>query len=424
MDQIFRKIQRTVNDLTAKPLEVNLHSVPAVKNLYLRLVDTLQDKDKQLQSLTVAYISALSLIAILSIFGHLVTAHLTSNQKENAEVTFTITNMRSLVDTVISQAAAFKASKDSFDDDLINQSLDQLQKECSRIETYGSDAINGILRDPQFELNDRIKKFVKITDDYLMYTRTDRKVEAAAAFTVLTGEPSRVLEINLDLALQQYRAAVMKQIEHSYELQFVGVLIILLVLFLEATFIFRPIVRHLAEYHQHLIKLALTDMLTGLNNRRAFMQLANAGLDYYNRHKKPFALVLMDLDHFKLINDTYGHKVGDLVLQHYSALVQKGLRAHDMLGRIGGEEFAIFLPQTTAEEAMPMIERLRKTVSDASCPYIDGNGENKMLKYSASFGVLTVTSGKWTLDELFIKVDEQLYKAKEQGRNRVEVSKL
>ena len=305
MGGIFKKIQKTVNDLASQPLEVSLHSLPAVKNIYMRLVDTLQDKDKQLQSLTRAYLGAFSIIAVLSILGHIVTAHVTSNQRENAEVTFTITNLRSLVDTIISQSSTFMVSGDTFDDKLLSESIDRLKKEDTRIEAYSNNGLNGVFHDPAFMLNEKVIKFITMTEDFARYKRTGQNVEATAALSALGGETSKVLKISLDLALDQYRSDVMKQIERSYEFQLIAVLIILLVLVLEAAFIFRPLVRHLGEYHKHLLKLALTDMLTGLNNRRAFIQLANAGLDYYNRHKTPFALVLMDLDHFKSVNDTY-----------------------------------------------------------------------------------------------------------------------
>lgn len=405
-------------------MEVSLKSMPGVKNLYLRIVDSLQDKDKQLHSLKRAYICAFSIIAIISTLSHFVTVHLTNNEKENAEVTFTITNMRSLVDTVVSQATVFNVSGDNFDDNLITTSLDSLKEGRAKVESYGDEATNAILNDPQFLLNKRINSFIKITDDFLRYKRTNQRTDAAIAYTALTGESSKVLDINLDLALDQYRTDILQEINRAYELQLGGLAIILFVLFMEAVFIFNPLVKHLEEYHRYLIKLALTDMLTGLNNRRAFMQLANAGIDYYKRHKKPFVLVLMDLDHFKSVNDTYGHKVGDLVLQHYSSLMQKTLRAHDTLGRIGGEEFAIFLPQITAEEALLMIERCRKRVAETPCAYSDGSGETKNLSYSSSFGAVAVTAGEWTLDELFIRADEQLYKAKEQGRNCVVMKSL
>jgi diguanylate cyclase (GGDEF)-like protein len=405
-------------------MEVSLKSMPGMKNLYLRIVDSLQDKDKQLHSLKRAYIGAFSIIGILSLLGHFVTAHLTSNEKENAEVTFTITNMRSLVDTIVSQATIFKNSGDSFDDNLITTSIDSLKEGRAKVEAYGDEATNAILNDSQFLLNKRISDFIKISDDFLKYKRTNQHTEMSVAYTALTGESSKVLEINLDLALEQYRSDILQEINRAYQLQLGFVGIIIVVLFLEALFIFNPLVKHLEEYHKYLIKLALTDMLTGLNNRRAFMQLANAGIDHFKRHKKPFVLVLMDLDHFKNVNDTYGHKVGDLVLQHYSSLMQKTLRAHDTLGRIGGEEFAIFLPQITAEEALPLIERCRKRVAETPCSYTDGSGEIKSLSYSSSFGAVAVSEGGWTLDELFIRADEQLYKAKEKGRNCVVIHPL
>ena len=420
----FERIRKTVREMTSQPLEVNLNSMPGVKGIYLRIVDSLQDKDKQLHSLKRAYIGAFTIIAILSIVGHGVTIHITNNQRENAQVTFSITSMRSLVDAVVSQATVFKTSSNAFDDNLLTTTLDSLKAAHAKIEAYGDDATTNIFQDPKYLLDKRISQFIQRCDDFLKYNRTDRKTETSVAFMALTGELSKILDINLDLALDQYRTDTMKDIHRDYQLQFGGLLIILLVLALEALFIFNPLVKHLEEYHKHLIRLALTDMLTGLNNRRAFIQLANAGLDHFKRHKKPFVLVLMDLDHFKNVNDTYGHKVGDLVLQHYSALLQKTLRAHDTVGRIGGEEFALFLPQTSAEEALSLVERCRKTVDETPCPYTNGSGEQKTLHYTSSFGAVSVTQGLWTLDELFIQADERLYKAKEKGRNCVVLESL
>lgn len=424
MAEIIDKVKKTVSDIKEKPLEVNLQSMPVVKNMYMRIVERMTDKDKQQQSLTRAYVGAFSIIAVLSIIGHLLTIHINNNQRESAEITFTITNMRSLVDTVVSQATAFKVSGDSFDDDMLTQALDHIKNERARIDASGSEDMKELFRDPQMPVDDDLQKFITITSQFMRDLRTNQRDKANASYGVLTGESARVLEIHLDLALQQFRADVLAQIERASQMQTAALLIILLVLILEALFIFSPLARQLSEYHKYLIKLALTDVLTGLNNRRAFMQLANAGLDHYHRHKKPFCLVLMDLDHFKSVNDTYGHKVGDLVLQHYASLTQKILRAHDTVGRIGGEEFSIFLPQTTAEEALPMLERFRRAVAETPCPYVDGNGQQKTLNYSSSFGVVAVSSGVWTLDELIIRADENLYKAKERGRNCVVLSKL
>src|SRR4051812_24427503 len=117
---ILQRIRKTVRELSAPPpKDTNLSSMPGVKGIYLRIVDSLNNKDRQLHSLKRAYIGAFSIIAALSILGHAATIHITNNQRENAQVTFAISNMRSLVDAVESQATVFKASSDSFDDNLV-----------------------------------------------------------------------------------------------------------------------------------------------------------------------------------------------------------------------------------------------------------------------------------------------------------------
>ncbi len=383
----------------------------------------LMKKDDKLQSLTRAYVTAFSIIAAISIFGHVVTAHITSRQRDNANVTFRITNLRSLVDEVASQASTFRATGNSFDDSLLGSDINELQQKFIEAEASGNDDIDRIFHDSRYLISKSLKIFVQRANDVGRYERTGHPDQATASLKALTDQ-QRILGLNLDQALRQYRTHVIGEIDRAYSLQLYGVLIILLTLLLEMTFIFRPLVKNLAEYHRSILHLALTDMLTGINNRRAFMQLARIGLAYYKRHKTPFALVIMDLDHFKAVNDTYGHKVGDLVLQHYTSLMKKTLRANDTLGRIGGEEFAIFLPQTSPEEALAVIERFRKCVASTPCPYKDADGMPQNLSYSSSFGIVAVTQGTWALDELIVKADEQLYKAKDGGRNCAIMTKV
>jgi diguanylate cyclase (GGDEF)-like protein len=424
MDRVLENLKQVAGNEAPPVAKTGEKKAVRNKSFYLRLPENLPKKDRQQQSLTRAYKGALGIIAALTIIGHTLTAYITNNQRESAEITFRITNLHSLVDVIVSQAAIYKASRNSFDDDLLSQSIEQLKKERLKIDAQNGDNLNAIFHAPPFLLSDKIKTFILMAEEFSSDQRTEKYADAATALATLTNTTAKILAINLDLALEQYRNDTLQQIEQSYSLQYYTVLIVLCVLLLEAAFIFRPLVLRLGEYHQDLIKLALTDMLTGLNNRRAFMQLAYAGLDHFKRHKKPFALILMDLDKFKSINDLYGHKVGDLVLQHYSMLMHKSLRAHDTMGRIGGEEFAIFLPETGAEGAMKIIERFRKRVMDTPCPYVDKDGEKKSLNYTSSFGIASVTEGVWTLDELFIKADECLYKAKHQGRNCVVMEKL
>ncbi|WP_439952337.1 sensor domain-containing diguanylate cyclase [Halomonas marinisediminis] len=154
-----------------------------------------------------------------------------------------------------------------------------------------------------------------------------------------------------------------------------------------------------------LEKQALTDPLTGLGNRRylegqAAMEIARAA-----RSGTPLSLIAIDLDHFKRINDTYGHDVGDVVLQAFARLAGQVLRDGDVLCRMGGEEFAVLLPDTHREQALQVAQ---DTTEDGT------------LAYTASLGVTLVCAGETTLKPAIKRADHGLYAAKERGRNRVQ----
>lgn len=157
---------------------------------------------------------------------------------------------------------------------------------------------------------------------------------------------------------------------------------------------------------------AYSDYLTGLANRRYFIEQAELELSRHNRYENKLSLIMLDIDYFKKINDTYGHNVGDLVLQKIAEVSRSILRDIDIIGRIGGEEFAILLPETSLEDSIKVAERLRVEISNASVIL-----ENSEVTFTSSFGV--VAANKSNIDELLIKADKALYKAKESGRNRV-----
>lgn len=389
----------------------------------LRLQDV-YDKDKQQKIfLTRAYIGALSVIAVLTIVTHGLTAYIANNQRESAGIVFTMTNLRSLAEVIVLQSAAYQKSGDAFDRQLLGQSRDKMKHLHLAIEAQEGQ-IKTLFHAVPYLLSQRFEEFINAAGELLRQPGAPGNGAGAGAPVESIARLEKSLTINLDMALEQYQSDIILQLAESFRLQYTSVFFILLVLFLEALFIFRPLVWRLDDYHKDLIRLALTDALTGLNNRRAFMLQAAAGVDYFNRHKKPFALVLTDLDKFKAVNDAYGHKVGDLVLQHYSKLMTQSFRSHDIVGRIGGEEFGIFLPETDMEEAIKIIERFRKTVMETPCAYVEKSGAARALHYTSSFGIAAVATGVWTMDALFIIADENLYKAKDQGRNCIVMKTL
>lgn len=163
-----------------------------------------------------------------------------------------------------------------------------------------------------------------------------------------------------------------------------------------------------------LERLAERDGLTGTFNRRHFMQASERELDRARRYSRPLSVVLWDLDHFKQVNDTYGHLIGDAVLCAAVHRALSVLRDTDVLARYGGEEFVILLPETSADSAVATAERIRVLLS--SEPLNTAKGPVKM---SASFGVAELERSDSTIQPLLERADQALYQAKDEGRDRV-----
>ncbi|MEO7992973.1 MAG: diguanylate cyclase [bacterium] len=172
-----------------------------------------------------------------------------------------------------------------------------------------------------------------------------------------------------------------------------------------------------ARLYQRVQMLSRIDELTRLFNRRYFFERSREELSRARRFRQPLSLIMSDLDFFKKVNDTYGHQQGDVVLRETAQLFRKHLRSIDVPGRYGGEEYIILLPNTPAEGALMVAERLRQQVAAFAFTPVEGATP---LRCTASFGVATYTEG--ALDDiapLIAAADEALYQAKDQGRNRV-----
>ncbi|WIO74591.1 sensor domain-containing diguanylate cyclase [Porticoccaceae bacterium LTM1] len=165
--------------------------------------------------------------------------------------------------------------------------------------------------------------------------------------------------------------------------------------------------------HQKQERLAKIDELTQLKNRRAFLEQGQKMLDQAQRFGRPLSLIILDVDYFKSVNDKHGHAGGDQVLSRVARLLNNQTRDVDLVGRIGGEEFAIVLAETAGNNACMLAERLRCLLEQTSTTF----GEFE-IAVSASFGVACLV-GEDSLESLMRRADEGLYKAKGEGRNRV-----
>lgn len=172
-------------------------------------------------------------------------------------------------------------------------------------------------------------------------------------------------------------------------------------------------IRQLEESQRVLREQANTDPLTNLANRRFFTQIANKELALMRRQKEHFAVLMMDIDHFKSINDTYGHQAGDYVLTQVAQTLYGCVREEDMLARIGGEEFVVGSPYLNRLAAIVLAERLRKAV-ESKVIIFEGN----QIPVTMSLGIAARPQDGDELDELIATADERLYIAKQNGRNR------
>jgi diguanylate cyclase (GGDEF)-like protein len=172
----------------------------------------------------------------------------------------------------------------------------------------------------------------------------------------------------------------------------------------------------LERSRMHLDRLAMTDPLTGVSNRRRFLQSAQREIDLAHRHHLPLALLMLDIDRFKTINDSHGHAIGDQVLVEVGRRCRRVLRTTDLLARWGGEEFVILLPNTPSDHAHQLAERLRQAVAMSHQLLV----QQQPVWITVSIGAAGIAPGEAaTLDALLQTADEAMYHAKNSGRDQV-----
>lgn len=192
-----------------------------------------------------------------------------------------------------------------------------------------------------------------------------------------------------------------------------GLLVLILLIGVSYVLTWR-LVRKLDSVQRRYVSLIATDELTRVRNRRSMLRRLDEECERSDRLGAPLSILLIDIDHFKKINDTFGHPFGDLVLRRVASQMKAGLRGYDILGRIGGEEFMIISPGVPLEDAVLLAERIRAQVEEMKV--VDGNRE---CPVTISIGLATFSRGVTTPDLLMRRADEALYRAKGEGRNRV-----
>jgi len=181
-----------------------------------------------------------------------------------------------------------------------------------------------------------------------------------------------------------------------------------------ATTVFNDMVTKLKLNQTKLEQLATTDPLTGLNNRKRVMSTLCDHYKYYRRYKTEFSVLMLDVDHFKVVNDTYGHQAGDMVLKQVAELFNENLRNVDSAGRYGGEEFLVILAESGVDESIQVAERIRKAVANHVVIY-----EDQEIQVRISIGIGQIHKQDGDEQQVLRRADMALYRAKNEGRNRV-----
>jgi diguanylate cyclase (GGDEF)-like protein len=367
--------------------------------------------------LTYAYIAGLALIAILSGAVHVLLNNVIVAQGDSATVINVAGRQRMLSQRIGLLAMDLRAGDASARQPLLDAVT--LMERSEKALTQGGDlrirqtlspAAHQFYLEGASPLDPAVRQFVS---DARQFAQPSPGADAEAAYQRLQTAARTTLLPNLNQAVSIFEDEANQRIAWLRTAQKVVLITLLLTLSLEAIFIFRPLVGRVRRYAANLYEMATRDSLTGLSNRRHFMDAGNRELLLARRSGRPLSVVMLDLDHFKSVNDTYGHAVGDSVLKRFSAIALATLRNSDVIGRIGGEEFALLLREMPPRDAAAVAEKLRAAVAADRSEGLPG--------FTVSIGVSGVDASDASLDDVLRRADKALYAAKAGGRNRVAV---
>ncbi len=276
-----------------------------------------------------------------------------------------------------------------------------------------SDKVDDLLFDEGTGLDMKIRRFIRNAQN-IIETPPEFRTLDNPNLVALRGSASTEVLNGLEAILNQQKIELSKQVESGRHGLILLLLTVLSTLVATALFVFNPLFKKITEQNRTLFELALTDPLTGCQNRRSFMEFAEKEFERVQRHGNPTCVISMDIDRFKNVNDTYGHPVGDEVIRNLVRACLKIIRASDHLGRLGGEEFAIVLIETDVKNATIVAEKIRTAFG-----MVETQTKQGPIKCTASFGVAEIRKGDDGIQGTLERADEFLYKAKNGGRNQV-----
>lgn len=362
---------------------------------------------------TAIYVSALAFIALIAIGTHVAIDVIIDREADTARVINLAGRQRMLAQRVASLAGqlAFFADRrpDAALEEELHEATRQMMEEHDQLVALPNFEKLAVVKDLEF----RVHTYFDLVRTFLALPPAARA--ESPELDALLAEAHRPLLDVLDSAVRSYQMASEKEVSRLRGGLDAMLAAILVALAAEGALVFRPLFRRLRAAELRLLEAALTDPLTGCRNRRYLMELADHEAERARRTGAPLAVLMIDIDRFKVINDTWGHANGDRAILALADAAVSGLRGGDTVGRIGGEEFAAVLPGTDLESGMAVAEKLRQRIEGLTVPVSGGS-----FGFTASIGVAVLETGDTMISEAFERADQALYAAKNGGRNRVE----
>ena len=365
------------------------------------------------QRLTVAYISALAVIAILSCATHLILDHVITRQNDSAAL-INIAGRQRMLSQRIALLATDLQSEPGVAAELAR--LSDLMERSNRAICQGDDLgihnklspeAHALYFDGPDAIDPQVKRYIGAARAALAASEPTQR---SAAVKRLHDEARDGLLFALDHAVALFENEADARVHWLKQAQKFVLASLLTTLAAEALLIFRPMVMRIRQYTARLFEMATRDALTGLSNRRHFHAAALQQLALAQSKGRALAILCVDIDHFKKVNDNFGHEAGDRVLKRFAEVATRTLRNADVVGRTGGEEFSILLPDTDRSAASTLAERLRTSIADDRVPGLP--------PVTISIGITVFDAGDTSLDQLMRRADEALYAAKRNGRDR------
>lgn len=377
------------------------------------------------RALTARYAVALGIIAVLSLSSHLVLEASLQSNEGTAAVINKSGRQRMLSQRIASLADQYRAGDLSARDEL-TKATDEFESanhfllktvEAQPVGSGNGAALQELYFSSVSALDAQVRNFTADARRVSELSPNDPAIEQPLARINGAAREALLTGLNRVVSIEQFDSE--QRITHLEYLQW-GILgVVLVTLSLEAGVIFRPMVRSIKDYTAELLRLATVDHLTGAANRRHFMVRCEAEIARNRRYGRPASILMLDIDHFKSINDTYGHAAGDAVLAVVGDVLRDMVRQIDIWGRMGGEEFAILLVETPLPGAAIVAERIRERFAKTSVDY-----EGKKIEFTVSIGCTAFWRDDMALDDGLRVADQLMYQAKQAGRNRVMVEAM